>query len=234
MSVVQYFTDMAQIERLAGALFVEQERRAKDPVLKEIFTTFVTDEMRHSHVAQMLDHLRVHQGGDFLVGDRFGLRRARLLADALAGAGEDLAQDVGDLPLGRDEPRHLGVRRVREEEVDTLLAQACECVEVGEAAVQRELVHLEVAGVDRHARGGADGHGQRVRDGVVDGVELSVEVSDALAVPLRHLEGVRADAVLLQLGVDEGEGELGADQRDVRLLAQEEGDTADVVLVPVR
>lgn len=61
-SVVQYFTDMAQIERLAGALFVEQERRAKDPVLKEIFATFVKDEMRHSHVAQMLaDHYDVHR-----------------------------------------------------------------------------------------------------------------------------------------------------------------------------
>ncbi len=62
MSVVQYFTDMAQIERLAGALFVEQERRAKDPVLREIFSTFVKDEMRHSHVAQMLaDHYDVHR-----------------------------------------------------------------------------------------------------------------------------------------------------------------------------
>jgi hypothetical protein len=62
MAVVQYFTDMAQIERLAGALFVEQERRAKDSVLKEIFSTFVKDEMRHSHVAQMLaDHYDVHR-----------------------------------------------------------------------------------------------------------------------------------------------------------------------------
>ncbi|GAA2603161.1 hypothetical protein GCM10010304_60390 [Streptomyces roseoviolaceus] len=154
--------------------------------------------------------------------------------DALAGAGEDLAQDVGDLPLGRDEPRDLGVRRVREEEVDTLFAQTCERVEVREAAVQRELVHLEVAGVDRHARGGADGHGQRVRDGVVDRDELAVEGADALAVPFRHLEGVRADAVLLELGLDEGQGQLGADQRDVRLLAEEERDAADVVLVAVR
>jgi hypothetical protein len=61
-SVVQYFTDMAQIERLAGALFVEQQRRATDPILREIFGTFVIDEMRHSHVAQMLaDHYDVHR-----------------------------------------------------------------------------------------------------------------------------------------------------------------------------
>jgi hypothetical protein len=62
MAVVQYFTDMAQIERLAGALFVEQRRRVEDPTLEEIFGTFVTDEMRHSHVAQMLaDHYDVHR-----------------------------------------------------------------------------------------------------------------------------------------------------------------------------
>src|SRR6185295_3121964 len=62
MAVVQYFTDMAQIERLAGALFVEQKRRARSPVLVEIFATFVKDEMRHSHVAQMLaDHYDVHR-----------------------------------------------------------------------------------------------------------------------------------------------------------------------------
>ena len=138
-----------------------------------------------------------------------------------------------DVPLGRDEARDLGVRRVGEEQVDALLAQPGERVQVGEAAVQRELVHLEVAGVDHHAGGGADGDRQGVRDGVVDRDELAVERPDALAVALRHLEGVRADAVLLELGLDEGEGQLGADQRDVRLLAQEVGDGADVVLVAV-
>ena len=62
IAVVQYFTDMAKIERLAGALFVEQERRVRDPALKEIFASFVVDEMRHSHCAQMLaDHYDVHR-----------------------------------------------------------------------------------------------------------------------------------------------------------------------------
>lgn len=61
MAIVQYFTDMAGIERLAGALFLEQERRAESPVLKEIFRTFVKDEIRHAHTAQMLaDHYDVH------------------------------------------------------------------------------------------------------------------------------------------------------------------------------
>lgn len=54
VAVVQYFTDMAQIELLAGALFREQERRVDDPTLKAIFRSFVLDEARHSKVAMRL------------------------------------------------------------------------------------------------------------------------------------------------------------------------------------
>ncbi len=61
MTIVQLFTDMAGIERLAGALFREQQKRVKDPTLKAIFAVFVKDELRHSHAAQMLaDHYDVH------------------------------------------------------------------------------------------------------------------------------------------------------------------------------
>jgi hypothetical protein len=61
VAIVQLFTDMAAIERLAGALFVEQQKRTSDPRLKEIFTTFVKDEVRHAQTAQMLaDHYDVH------------------------------------------------------------------------------------------------------------------------------------------------------------------------------
>ncbi len=54
VAIVQYFTDMAGIERLAGALFEVQRKNAEDPKLKDIFKTFVVDEVRHSHAAQML------------------------------------------------------------------------------------------------------------------------------------------------------------------------------------
>ena len=47
-AIVQLFTDMAGIERLAGALFREQGRRVADPTLRAIFATFVTDELRHA------------------------------------------------------------------------------------------------------------------------------------------------------------------------------------------
>jgi hypothetical protein len=61
MTIVQYFTDMAGIERLAGALFEEQLRRAESPVLAEIFTTFIADEERHAQSAERLAaHYDVH------------------------------------------------------------------------------------------------------------------------------------------------------------------------------
>ena len=61
-NIVQFFTDMAGIERLAGALFNAQENATDDPVLKEIFGWCVVDEVRHSHAAQMLaDHYDVRK-----------------------------------------------------------------------------------------------------------------------------------------------------------------------------
>jgi hypothetical protein len=73
-AVVQYFTDMAAIERLAGALFEEQRRSAPDERLEQIFATFVRDELRHSHVAQQLaDHYDVHRYRHYQVND--ALRR---------------------------------------------------------------------------------------------------------------------------------------------------------------
>ena len=47
--------------------------------------------------------------------------------------------------------------------------------QVGDAAVERQLVHLEVAGVQQQAGAGPDGDGQRVGDRVVDRDELEVE-----------------------------------------------------------
>ncbi len=61
MAIVQCLTDMAGIERLAGELFETQRLRTDDPLLRAIFATFVKDELRHSHAAQMLaDYYNVH------------------------------------------------------------------------------------------------------------------------------------------------------------------------------
>jgi hypothetical protein len=53
-AVVQAFTDMAGIERLAAALFVAQRDKTTDPTLRAIFESFVADEARHAVVAQRL------------------------------------------------------------------------------------------------------------------------------------------------------------------------------------
>jgi len=61
-AIVQYFTDMAGIEMLAGELFRVQEQRTTDPLLKAIFHSFVRDEIRHAAVAARLaNHYDVHQ-----------------------------------------------------------------------------------------------------------------------------------------------------------------------------
>src|SRR5258708_39905172 len=65
-AVVQYFTDMAGIELLAGALFEVQRKTARDPILAKIFATFVADEKRHAAVAARLaKHYDVHHHRDY-------------------------------------------------------------------------------------------------------------------------------------------------------------------------
>ena len=112
--------------------------------------------------------------------------------DALLAGAEHPVQDRGDVLLGGGEAGHLGVGGVGEEEVDALLAQPGEGAQVGDAAVERQLVHLEVAGVQHHAGAGADRHGERVGDGVVDRDELEVEGPEADPVALGddRLDGV--------------------------------------------
>src|SRR5690606_24469448 len=63
--------------------------------------------------------------------------------------------------------------------------------------------------------------------------ELEVEDPGAVLLARLDLDGLGGDAVLLELRGDEREGQLGADQRDVRALLEEVGDAADVVLVAV-
>ncbi len=71
-----------------------------------------------------------------------------------SGLREDPVEHGRDLTLGRREPGHLGVGGVDHEQVDALLAEPGERAQVGDAAVQRQLVHLEVAGVQDGARAG--------------------------------------------------------------------------------
>jgi hypothetical protein len=136
MAIVQLFTDMAIIERLAGMLFVEQERRAEDPTLRAIFRTFVKDEVRHGQVAQMLadfydvHHYRLYQPSPAL--ERFApafVDAIRYLSDDVANAYITVGELILDIALlrsindyvhdgmsdqamrliNRDESRHIAI-----------------------------------------------------------------------------------------------------------------------------
>jgi hypothetical protein len=135
-AIVQLFTDMAGIERLAGALFHEQEKRVSDPTLKAIFHTFVGDEVRHAQVAQLLaDHYDVHHYGVYRQNPSltrftpYFLDAIRLLSDDVANAYVTAGELILDIALlrsiddyvadgmsaqamhliNRDESRHIAI-----------------------------------------------------------------------------------------------------------------------------
>ena len=106
---------------------------------------------------------------------------------------EDLLDGRGEVALGGREAGDLGVGGVDQEQVDALVAEPRERAQVGDPAVERELVHLEVAGVQHQAGRGADRHREAVGDGVVDRDELAGRTGPKLlAVALRDLAQRRA------------------------------------------
>ena len=136
IAVCQLFTDMSVIERLAGALFLEQARRTDDAVLHDIFETFVVDEVRHAQMAQMLAdyydrrHLRVYRPSPALTRffDHFVTAVTGLdddVANTYITAGElildiallrsindyvsDEASDRAMRLINRDESRHIAI-----------------------------------------------------------------------------------------------------------------------------
>ncbi len=136
MAVVQYFTDMAAIERLAGALFAEQRRLVTDSVLKKIFATFEADEERHAVAAERLaDHYNVHYFRRYRISPELANFRPHFLkairhvspevANVYITAGElmldvallrslndfvndEMSNQVMDL-INRDESRHIAM-----------------------------------------------------------------------------------------------------------------------------
>jgi len=136
IAIVQLFTDMAGIERLAAALFREQQRRVEDRTLQAILASFVKDELRHAQVAQMLadvydvHHYRHYEQSRSLVAfTRSFVDAIRYLADHVANAyvivGElilDIAflRSITDFAndhlttqamrfINRDEARHIAI-----------------------------------------------------------------------------------------------------------------------------
>ena len=99
---------------------------------------------------------------------------------------EDPVEHRADLLLRSGEAGHFGIGRVGEEQVDSFFTQPSEGTQVGHPTVKRELIHLEVAGVQDHPGAGADGDGQCVWDRVVDCDELKIEGSKTDPIAFAH------------------------------------------------
>jgi hypothetical protein len=135
----------------------------------------------------------------------------------LARAGDDLVQDGADASLARRVPRLLGVRRVAEEQVHAPARLLRERVEVGRAAVERRLVDLEISRVqdgpvrrvdrDRHAVGDRVRHAHEAHRERPNGRALADDGGAEL--------GAFSNAVLLQLPLEQREGERRAVHREM-------------------
>ena len=152
---------------------------------------------------------------------------------AARGGTHDIVDRGQQICFGGHETRNLGVGGVRQEQVHAFLPQTGEAGQVGDAAVQRELVHLEVARGQHGAGTGADRHGQAIGDGVVHGQEFEVEGTELLAFAFLDLDHIGLDPVFLQLGLHERQRQTRGDQWDICTFAQQVRDATDMVFVAV-
>ena len=151
--------------------------------------------------------------------------------DLAARLRERLVERGSDGGLRLDEAWHLGVGGVHHQQIHALLADLAEFHQIGDLVVERQLVELDVAGVNQGAGGRLDVHGERVGDRVGDGDEFEVERADLELVASLDLHHGGMLVVLLAFRLNEGEGQLGADQRDVRAQLEQVGHAADMVLM---
>jgi hypothetical protein len=154
--------------------------------------------------------------------------------DLLLGGAEDVIEARNDGLFARGEAGTINVGGVLQQDENALLAEVGEGLQVEGVSVGRGEIDLEVAGVDddayRSVYGERDAVDQRVRDADRHDRE-DAEVETTAGEDLDEF-GVVEQAVLVELALDVGEGELGAVYRDVEL-GEDPGKAADVVLVAV-
>ncbi len=155
--------------------------------------------------------------------------------DPALAAGEGLQQSRPDARLRGRDSGPVGVGGVAAEQQQPVATDLGKPGDVGRAAVDGRLVELVVAGHQDRAELGreqdAAGVGDRVRE--VDQLQLEWPGLDLL--PRREvLERRVAELVLVELRADHPDRQLAAvDHRGRAELAQNVGQGADVVLVPV-
>ena len=152
----------------------------------------------------------------------------------VAGTGEQIAHACSHLLLGGGKARALGVGGIAQQGQHAALTVLGQCGQVGDAAGQRSVIDLEVAGLDDGASRAVDGKGHRIRDGVVhmDGLNGKAAQLDLLSGGDLHELGPACQTELLQLVADQAAGQAGAIDGQVKFL-QQIRDAADVVFVAV-
>ena len=201
----------------------------------------------HLEQAQLHRHLGVLRHAPSHEGDRApgGQGHAGRALDARDGGGEAGDEDPPararehvleggqHLVLARGAAAHLDVGAVREKGEHPALAPGAERFEVGVLVGGGGGPDLEVAAHDHHARGRLDGEGQAVDHAVRHPDGMDAEGSDLHLLPRREQAEVRLQPALAETAAHEPEGEGAAVHGRGRGL-QGEGESADVVLVPVR
>src|SRR5262249_32241788 len=123
------------------------------------------DVGRNPQIAQLTcdSHVPDHRPADeadLAAGGRGGVQYLLDPVDVRGEAGDDhpvlggtehVVDHRADVALAGDEPRYLGIGGVRHQQVDALAAEPGEPGQVGQPAVHRQLVHLEVAGAQHQA-----------------------------------------------------------------------------------
>ena len=146
----------------------------------------------------------------------------------------DLAEGLADGPLRRGVAGILGTGRVGQEADDALLAEPGQDVEVRQAAVDRGVVELEVAGMDDGPDRGPQGDPHRIRDRVADPERDDRERPDLdLVARLQGEQRVVVELVLLDLVAEQSPGQGRGVHRNARELGQDVRQAADMVLVGV-
>ena len=169
--------------------------------------------------------------------DAVDVGRERGYDDSAVGVALDDAFDrLADLAFGHRKAFALDVGRLAQHQLDALVADLRESRQVYALAVDRRIVHLEVAGEKDHPDRRAHRDRIRARDAVRDGDELHLKTPyRACFAALDGDELGRIDAVFFELVLDKGEGEVAAVDLDlVQPVLDQIGQAADVVLVAVR
>jgi hypothetical protein len=147
---------------------------------------------------------------------------------------ENLLHAGADGALALGIPGPVGIGGIGEQQLDATLAVVGERVQVEKFIVGGRGIHLEIAGVNNHAKGGGDRHGDSADDGVGDVQKLHLEWAD-----FHYLFGLDGDQpglllefVFFEPAFHQGQGERRSVDGDV-YVAQKIRNGPDVVLMAV-